>query len=361
MLYAQAEQSLRFTLGLEEEPVETPTIIEETTELEESIEDEDAVAEASDIIDTEAEQLLLVLSKIDQCKLFKAHMEDYGVDRTFIHAIYAEKDIATIMGMELPSSENFNAYKHTINLSKVCTEGLGDFLSKAWATVKRISSSIGGSIRNFLSAITSLFGNLEKKYAKIENRLAISVDAPLKLGNRTVKCNKFTAEQYKKIIDYYARLVPNIYQRFSQYARSNRNIDGNINELQKHSEEVIQELNKIATEIADKRKVKINSVAANTISFGDISTMMDITKTLIGDINTIGNTISEIAVDIASITDNLDDTTDTYRSEVLSYSKRVKIRISTVIKDIMKLGMRFVKALISSLTIRVFKGTLINK
>ena len=162
-----------FFAGLEafmdENPVEaTATVSIQPEENIEEVSEADAAAteqgETSAEIQEETAQAEMVFAKFGELDRMIAHVEKFGVDRTFLSLCNHNNMLSNTIGMSLPSCESFDSVgSSTSAVSIAALEGLKETASKVWEFIKRMCLRMKDWIVRIVKMYDFRFNSAEKR------------------------------------------------------------------------------------------------------------------------------------------------------------------------------------------------------
>ena len=189
-----------FFAGLEafmdENPVEaTATVTIQPEENIEEVSEADAAAteqgETSAEIQEETAKAEMVFAKYGELDRMIAHVEKFGVDRTFLSLCNHNNMLSNTIGVKLPACESFDSVgSSTSSISIVALEGLKETASKVWEFIKRMCLRMKDWIVRIVKMYDFRFNSVEKR-AKALQKLC---------GTNTEKRN-LTEEDKNKLKD----------------------------------------------------------------------------------------------------------------------------------------------------------------
>ena len=181
---------------MEENPVEaTATVTIQPEENIEEVSEADAAAteqgETSAEIQEETAKAEMVFAKFSELDRMIAHVEKYGVDRSFLSLCNHNNMLSNTIGMNLPSCESFDSVgSSTSAVSIAALEGLKETASKVWEFIKRMCLRMKDWIVRIVKMYDFRFNSVEKR-AKALQKLC---------GTNTQKRN-LTDEDKNKLKD----------------------------------------------------------------------------------------------------------------------------------------------------------------
>ena len=162
-----------FFAGLEafmdENPVEaTATVTIQPEENIEEVSEADAAAteqgETSAEIQEETAKAEMVFAKYAELDRMIAHVEKYGVDRTFLSLCNHNNMLSNTIGMNLPACESFDSVgSSTSAVSIAALEGLKETASKVWEFIKRMCLRMKDWIVRIVKMYDFRFNSVEKR------------------------------------------------------------------------------------------------------------------------------------------------------------------------------------------------------
>lgn len=181
---------------MEDNPVEaTATVSIQPEENIEEVSEADAAAteqgETTAEIQEETAQAEMVFAKFGELDRMIAHVEKFGVDRTFLSLCNHNNMLSNTIGMNLPSCESFDSVgSSTSAVSIAALEGLKETASKVWEFIKRMCLRMKDWIVRIVKMYDFRFNSVEKR-AKALQKLC---------GTNTEKRN-LTEEDKNKLKD----------------------------------------------------------------------------------------------------------------------------------------------------------------
>lgn len=173
-----------FFAGLEafmdENPVEaTATVTIQPEENLEEVTEADAAAteqgETSAEIQEETAQAEMVFAKFGELDRMIAHVEKYGVDRSFLSLCNHNNMLSNTIGMNLPSCESFDSVGSSSSaVSIAALEGLKETASKVWEFIKRMCLRMKDWIVRIVKLYDFRFNSVEKRAKALQKLCGIN-------------------------------------------------------------------------------------------------------------------------------------------------------------------------------------------
>ena len=173
-----------FFAGLEafmdDNPVEaTATVtIQPEHNLEEVSEAEAAATEQGETnaeIQEETAQAEMVFAKFSELDRMIAHVEKFGVDRTFLSLCNHNNMLSNTIGMNLPACESFDSVgSSTSAVSIAALEGLKEVASKVWEFIKRMCLRMKDWIVRIVKMYDLRFNSVEKRAKALQKLCGIN-------------------------------------------------------------------------------------------------------------------------------------------------------------------------------------------
>lgn len=153
---------------------------EEVVEEAETAADEQAeVVEATDEAEDVAEQAEEMFARFDEVDRMIAHVQTYGVDRSFLSLMNYNDRLSKTFGIQLPACESFDAVGSPRSAESIaCLEGLKEIAGKVWAFIKAVCSKIASYAARFVEAIRVRIGSIDGNIGRLRKALANRVDKP---------------------------------------------------------------------------------------------------------------------------------------------------------------------------------------
>lgn len=154
---------------MEDNPVEaTATVTIQPEENLEEVTEADAAAteqgETSAEIQEETAQAEMVFAKFGELDRMIAHVEKYGVDRSFLSLCNHNNMLSNTIGMNLPSCESFDSVGSSSSaVSIAALEGLKETASKVWEFIKRMCLRMKDWIVRIVKLYDFRFNSVEKR------------------------------------------------------------------------------------------------------------------------------------------------------------------------------------------------------
>ena len=154
---------------MEDNPVEaTATVtIQPEENLEEVSEAEAAATEQGETnaeIQEETAQAEMVFAKFSELDRMIAHVEKFGVDRTFLSLCNHNNMLSNTIGMNLPACESFDSVGSSSSaVSIAALEGLKEVASKVWEFIKRMCLRMKDWIVRIVKLYDVRFNSVEKR------------------------------------------------------------------------------------------------------------------------------------------------------------------------------------------------------
>ena len=129
---------------MEDNPVEASASVSiKPEEHIEEVTEADAAATEQGELNTEMQEISdkteMVFAKFDELGRMIAHVEKYGVDRSFLSLCNHNNMLSNTIGMNLPACESFDSVgSSTSAVSIAALEGLKEVASKVWEFIKRM-------------------------------------------------------------------------------------------------------------------------------------------------------------------------------------------------------------------------------
>ena len=154
---------------MEDNPVEaTATVtIQPEENLEEVSEAEAAATEQGETnaeIQEETDKAEMVFAKFSELDRMIAHVEKFGVDRTFLSLCNHNNMLSNTIGMNLPACESFDSVGSSSSaVSIAALEGLKEVASKVWEFIKRMCLRMKDWIVRIVKMYDLRFNSVEKR------------------------------------------------------------------------------------------------------------------------------------------------------------------------------------------------------
>ena len=154
---------------MEENPVEATATV--TIQPEENIEEvSEADAAATEQADTsieiqeETDKAEMVFAKFTELDRMIAHVERYGVDRSFLSICNHNNMLANTIGISLPACESFDVVGNSSSSTSIAAlEGLKEVASKVWEFIKRMCLRMKDWIVRIVKLYDLRFNSVEKR------------------------------------------------------------------------------------------------------------------------------------------------------------------------------------------------------
>lgn len=165
---------------MEDNPVEaTATVtIQPEENLEEVSEADAAATEQGDTnaeIQEESTQAEMVFAKFSELDRMIAHVEKYGVDRSFLSLCNHNNMLSNTIGVSLPSCESFDvAGSSSSAVSIAALEGLKETASKVWEFIKRMCLRMKDWIVRIVKLYDFRFNSVEKRAKALQKLCGIN-------------------------------------------------------------------------------------------------------------------------------------------------------------------------------------------
>ena len=264
---------------MEDNPVEaTATVTIQPEENIEEVSEAEAAAteqgETSAEIQEETAQAEMVFAKFSELDRMIAHVEKFGVDRTFLSLCNHNNMLSNTIGMNLPSCESFDSVgSSTSAVSIAALEGLKETASKVWEFIKRMCLRMKDWIVRIVKMYDFRFNSVEKR-AKALKKLC---------GTNTQK-RDLTDEDKNKLKDVEVYDQTDMTKNASAFdkelaainACSNIEALGDIEKAKYEAPEKVSVFSKIGMSTADIEKYAEG--ALNTIKLGRDTMKKDLPK-----------------------------------------------------------------------------------
>lgn len=165
---------------MEDNPVEaTATVTIQPEENIEEVSEAEAAAteqgETSAEIQEETAQAEMVFAKFSELDRMIAHVEKFGVDRTFLSLCNHNNMLSNTIGMSLPSCESFDSVgSSTSAVSIAALEGLKETASKVWEFIKRMCLRMKDWIVRIVKMYDFRFNSVEKRAKALQKLCGIN-------------------------------------------------------------------------------------------------------------------------------------------------------------------------------------------
>lgn len=165
---------------MEDNPVEaTATVTIQPEENIEEVSEAEAAAteqgETSAEIQEETAQAEMVFAKFSELDRMIAHVEKFGVDRTFLSLCNHNNMLSNTIGMALPSCESFDSVgSSTSAVSIAALEGLKETASKVWEFIKRMCLRMKDWIVRIVKMYDFRFNSVEKRAKALQKLCGIN-------------------------------------------------------------------------------------------------------------------------------------------------------------------------------------------
>ena len=165
---------------MEDNPVEaTATVsIQPEENLEEVSEAEAAATEQGETnaeIQEETDKAEMVFAKFSELDRMIAHVEKFGVDRTFLSLCNHNNMLSNTIGMNLPACESFDSVGSPYSaVSIAALEGLKETASKVWEFIKRMCLRMKDWIVRIVKMYDLRFNNVEKRAKALQKLCGIN-------------------------------------------------------------------------------------------------------------------------------------------------------------------------------------------
>lgn len=161
-------------VGTDEAPAEPEEVVEATeTAAEEQGEVEEADAEA-ETTENAAEEMFARFDEVDR---MMAHVETYGVDRSFLSLMNYDDRLSRSFGIALPSCESFDAVGSPMSAESIaCMEGLKEIASKIWEFIKKVCAKIASLVGRIFEAVRVRVGSLDSNIGRLRKLLQDRTD-----------------------------------------------------------------------------------------------------------------------------------------------------------------------------------------
>ena len=165
---------------MEDNPVEaTATVTIQPEENIEEVSEAEAAAteqgETSAEIQEETAQAEMVFAKFSELDRMIAHVEKYGVDRTFLSLCNHNNMLSNTIGMNLPACESFDSVgSSTSAVSIAALEGLKETASKVWEFIKRMCLRMKDWIVRIVKMYDFRFNSVEKRAKALQKLCGIN-------------------------------------------------------------------------------------------------------------------------------------------------------------------------------------------
>ena len=154
---------------MEDNPVEASASVSIKPEenIEEVTEADAAATEQADTsieIQEETDKAEMVFAKFTELDRMIAHVERYGVDRSFLSICNHNNMLANTIGMPLPSCESFDVVGNSSSSTSIAAlEGLKETASKVWEFIKRMCLRMKDWIVRIVKLYDFRFNSVEKR------------------------------------------------------------------------------------------------------------------------------------------------------------------------------------------------------
>lgn len=165
---------------MEDNPVEaTATVTVQPEEnLEEVSEAEAAATEQGETnaeIQEETDKAEMVFAKFSELDRMIAHVEKFGVDRTFLSLCNHNNMLSNTIGMNLPACESFDSVGSPYSaVSIAALEGLKETASKVWEFIKRMCLRMKDWIVRIVKMYDLRFNSVEKRAKALQKLCGIN-------------------------------------------------------------------------------------------------------------------------------------------------------------------------------------------
>lgn len=171
------ETKIELEVETTDEAVEQEVEAVEAADSAEEVQEE--VAENAEEV-AEAEMLNRVF---DQCERMEAYVSKYGVDRQFLFMNNMNGELATMLGISLPSCESFDVTGDPKSSTSIaCCEGFAEIAKKAWEYIKGVFKKIAAFFGRIWEAIKRRFFSLEANIGRLRKMYEDRMDDKEKLG-----------------------------------------------------------------------------------------------------------------------------------------------------------------------------------
>ena len=160
---------------MEDNPVEaTATVTIQPEENLEEVTEADAVATEQGELNTEIQEIddkaEMYLSEFDRIDQMIAHVEKYGVDRSFLSLCNHNNMLANTINVDLPACESFDVVGSSSSaVSIAALEGLKETASKVWEFIKRMCLRMKDWIVRIVKLYDLRFNSVEKRAKALKN------------------------------------------------------------------------------------------------------------------------------------------------------------------------------------------------
>ena len=172
---------------MEDNPVEASAsvVVQPEENIEEASEADAVATEQADTsieIQEETAKAEMVFSKFTELDRMIAHVERYGVDRTFLSICNYNNMLANTINVNLPACESFDSVgSSTSAVSIAALEGLKETASKVWEFIKRMCLRMKDWIVRIVKMYDFRFNSVEKR-AKALKKLCKTNTEPRNLS-----------------------------------------------------------------------------------------------------------------------------------------------------------------------------------
>ena len=241
---------------------------EEVVEEAETAADEQAeVVEATDEAEDVAEQAEEMFARFDEVDRMIAHVQTYGVDRSFLSLMNYNDRLSKTFGIQLPACESFDAVGSPRSAESIaCSEGLKEIAGKVWAFIKRVCAKIAGVAARIFEAVRVRLGSIDGNIGRLRKALEKRADKPADaIKDVKVKVVDTAAlEKYAKDVDAAADKVTANSGVFSQLFTQIQNgvvKDEKLDTTIKAFDEAMKNVSKPKTEETDVKNASSRAAA----------------------------------------------------------------------------------------------------
>lgn len=151
---------------------DAPEVAEEISENAEVAEEVSDAAGEAEVVEEKNEEVMRSFMILEH---LYAHVEQHGVDRTFMKAVPLSAYLPSrnrLMSGYAPSAESLGATGDPHSAESVAVlEGIGDALRAVWRWLKNLASKIGSLMGRFFEVIRRTFGNVDANIGRLRKAL----------------------------------------------------------------------------------------------------------------------------------------------------------------------------------------------